>query len=95
MRVIKSTLPVEGVVKIPQDSFEELKIKPGDMVQIEAPLKGSLEAIAQADSIYTVNGIRIGYKDLEKLGVVEGEGVIVRPVHAGSKEPKKNPTITS
>lgn len=89
MRVIKSSLPGDGVVRIPEDSFSELRIRPGDRVRVEAPLKGSFEAVALADSIYTVNGIRVRGADMERLGVPEGEGVMVTPASKGSKEEKK------
>jgi len=89
MRVIKSNLPGGGVVRIPEEAFVELRINPGDSVRIEAPLKGSFEAVALADSIYTVNGIRIRPMDLEKLGVLEGDGVMVTPASKGLKEEKK------
>jgi formylmethanofuran dehydrogenase subunit D len=89
MRVIASSLPGDGVVRIPEDSFKELKIKPGDKVSIEAPLKGRVEAVALADSIYTVNGIRIRHMDLERLGIGEGDGVMVKPLQKGSKGDEK------
>lgn len=95
MRVIESSLPGEGIARIPEESFRELRIKPGDRVQVEAPLKGKVEVVAYADSIYTVNGIRLRRVDLQRLGISEGEGVMVTPIPKGSRgveKPEKEPS---
>jgi hypothetical protein len=78
LRVIESSLPGEGVARIPQHVFAALQMHPGSNIQVISSKESSVVLRALPDPIHTEDGIRMRRADLLRLGVDEGEGVAIQ-----------------
>lgn len=77
LRIIESSLPGEGIARIPAAALEELNISKGDKIVVESPDLKKVVVKAYPDTIYTLNGIRMRRADIHRIGLEEGDGVVV------------------